>query len=166
MAKSSRRVSRRGGVGPFTAPEDAARAADLRHVSDDRPGITRKRSGRGFSYANPDGTAMRDRPTLARIRALAIPPAWADVWICPIAHGHIQATGRDARHRKQYRYHPRWRERRDADKYRRLADFCRALPRAPDAVARDLRCRCLCKRKVTATLVALLESCQLRIGND
>jgi DNA topoisomerase I len=129
-------------------------------------GIVRLRRGKGFGYRDAAGRPVRDLATLRRIRALAIPPAWTDVVIATSAEAHIQATGRDARHRKQYRYHPRWRERRDADKYGRLVDFCRALPRVRDAVARDLRCRCLCKRKVTATLLALLESCQLRIGND
>jgi len=166
MGKSSRRVNRRGGVGPFTAPEDAARAADLRHVSDDRPGITRKRSGRGFSYGNPDGTAMRDRPTLARIRALAIPPAWTDVWICPIAHGHIQATGRDARHRKQYRYHPRWQQIRDATKYGRMVEFGTALPKIRARLQADLALPGIPKDKVLATVVRLLETTFIRVGNE
>jgi DNA topoisomerase-1 len=166
MGKSSRRVSRRGDVGPFTAPEDAARAADLRHVSDDRPGITRKRSGRGFSYANPDGTAMRDRVTLARIRALAIPPAWTDAWICPIAHGHIQATGRDARHRKQYRYHPRWQQIRDATKYGRMVEFGTALPKIRARLHTDLALPGVPKGKVLATIVRLLEATFIRVGNE
>ena len=166
MAKSSRRLSRRGGVGPFTAPEDAARAADLRHVSDDRPGITRQRSGRGFSYANPDGTALCDRPTLARIRALAIPPAWTDVWICPIAHGHIQATGRDARHRKQYRYHPRGQQIRDATKYGRMVEFGTALPKVRARLQADLALPGIPKDKVLATVVRLLETTFIRVGNE
>ena len=166
MGKSSRRVSGRRRVGPFTAPEDAAKAADLRHVSDDRPGITRKRSGRGFSYADADGTAMRDRATLARIRALAIPPAWTDVWICPIAHGHIQATGRDARHRKQYRYHPRWQQIRDATKYGRMVEFGTALPIIRARLQADLALPGIPKDKVLATIVRLLETTFIRVGNE
>jgi DNA topoisomerase-1 len=166
MGKSSRRTSRRRGVGPFTAPEDAAKAADLRHVSDDRPGITRKRSGRGFSYADPDGTAIRDRATLARIRALAIPPAWTDVWICPMPHGHIQATGRDARHRKQYRYHPRWQQVRDATKYGRMVEFGTALPKIRARLQTDLGLSGIPKDKVLATIVRLLETTFIRVGNE
>lgn len=109
---------------------------------------------------------MRDRATLARIRALAIPPAWTRVWISEDPDGHIQATGRDARGRKQYRYHPRWRDVRETVKYTRLVDFCRALPAIRQAVDRDLRCSCLCKRKVVATIVSLMERAQLRIGNE
>ena len=109
---------------------------------------------------------MRDAATLARIRSLAIPPAWTNVWISPDPAGHIQATGRDARGRKQYRYHARWREVRDEVKYYRLVDFCRALPRIRTAVERDLVCTCLCKRKVVATIVSLMERAQLRVGNE
>lgn len=135
-------------------------------MSDDRPGITRKRSGRGFSYASPDGTALRDRPTLARIRALAIPPAWTDVWICPIAHGHIQATGRDARHRKQYRYHPRWQQIRDATKYGRMVEFGTALPKVRARLQADLALPGIPKDKVLATVVRLLETTFIRVGNE
>lgn len=109
---------------------------------------------------------MRDAATLARIRSLAIPPAWTNVWITSDPDGHIQATGRDARGRKQYRYHPRWREVRDAVKYDRLVDFCHALPRIRAAVERDLACTCLCKRKVVATIASLMERAQLRVGNE
>jgi DNA topoisomerase-1 len=109
---------------------------------------------------------VRDRTTLARIRSLAIPPAWTHVWISPDPDGHIQATGRDARGRKQYKYHPRWRQVRDAVKYYRLVDFCRALPKLRAAVERDLACKCLCKRKVVATIVSLMERAQLRVGNE
>src|SRR5215211_5641745 len=94
-------------------PQGSAQAAGLRYVSDATPGIRRRRAGRGFSYVDPEGRTVRDKPTLARIRSLAIPPAYTDVWICPLPNGHIQATGRDARGRKQYRYHPKWREVRD-----------------------------------------------------
>ena len=109
---------------------------------------------------------MRDRATLSRIRALAIPPAWTEVWISPDADAHIQATGRDARGRKQYRYHHVFRAKRDAAKYNRLVAFCAALPGIRAAVEHDLACRCLCKRKVVATIVSLMERAQLRVGND
>jgi DNA topoisomerase I len=109
---------------------------------------------------------VRDTATLSRIRALAIPPAWTDVWISPDPDGHLQATGRDARGRKQYRYHAKWREQRDAAKYDHLVEFCRVLPKLRARVARDLACACLCKRKVVATVVALMEKVQLRVGND
>lgn len=119
-----------------------------------------------FRYVRANGSPVRDKVTLSRIRALAIPPAWTDVWIAPDPDGHIQATGRDARGRKQYRYHPRFREVRDAAKYTRLAGLLHVLPKLRRAVARDLACKCLCKRKVVATVVALMERAQLRVGND
>lgn len=109
---------------------------------------------------------MRDTATVSRIRALAIPPAWTDVWICTDPDGHIQATGRDARGRKQYRYHARWRDVRDEAKYHRFVAFCQVLPELRTKVARDLACSCLCKRKVLATIVSLMECAQLRVGND
>ncbi len=109
---------------------------------------------------------MRDRATQTRIRALAIPPAWTHVWISPDPDGHIQATGRDAKGRKQYRYHGKWREVRDSVKYSRLVDLCRALPAIRSAVEHDLVCSCLCKRKVVATIVSLMERAQLRVGNE
>jgi DNA topoisomerase-1 len=146
-------------------PIAAAHAAALRYVHVDH-GIARRRRGKAFSYIAPDGAIVRDPATLRRIRALAIPPAWTDVVIAPSPAAHIQAIGRDARGRKQYRYHPRWIEIRDAAKYGRLVAFCHALPRLRAAVARDLDARGLPKHKVCAALVALLESCQLRIGND
>ncbi|MEO8701090.1 MAG: DNA topoisomerase IB [Kofleriaceae bacterium] len=146
-------------------PIAAAEAVALHHASDDAPGITRKRSGKGFRYL--DGTtAVRDAGTLARIRALAIPPAWTAVWISPDPAGHVQATGRDARNRKQYRYHAKWRAVRDEAKYHRFVGFCAVLPRLRASVETDLACRCLCKRKVLATVLALMERAQLRVGND
>ncbi len=113
-----------------------------------------------------NGKSVRDASTLSRIRALAVPPAWTDVWISPDSDGHIQATGRDARGRKQYRYHAKFREVRDAAKYHRLLDLLRVLPKVRKQIERDLECKCLCKRKVIATIVALMERAQLRVGND
>src|SRR5919205_1314751 len=106
-----------------TEPVEAAKLAGLTYVSDRRPGITRKRAGKSFTYVQPQGTRVRDTETLLRIRSLAIPPAWTDVWICPSPNGHLQAVGRDARGRKQYRYHEQWREARDETKYSRTAAF-------------------------------------------
>ena len=111
---------------PTDAARAAARASGLRYATDSRPGITRVRAGLGFTYRDPDGTTIRDAAVDARIASIAIPPAWTDVWICPWPNGHIQATGRDARGRKQYRYHPGWRDRRGADKFDRLIDFGKA----------------------------------------
>jgi len=150
-------------------PEDSAAAAEvasLRYSTDEGEGIVRLRRGKSFRYATTSGRAVRDAATLARIRSLAIPPAWEHVWISSDPDGHIQATGRDAKGRKQYRYHPRWRQVRDEVKYHRLVDFCRALPKIRAAVERDLKCKCLCKRKVVATVVSLMEQAQLRVGND
>jgi DNA topoisomerase-1 len=146
-------------------PERAARAAGLRHVSDERPGITRRRRGRGWQYTRPDGATV-GRKERARIDQLAIPPAWTDVWICTSPNGHLQATGRDARGRKQYRYHPRWREVRDETKYHRMAAFGRALPRIRRRVDRDMRRRALSRERVVATVVRLLDTTTMRIGND
>ncbi|HET9625418.1 MAG TPA: hypothetical protein VFP84_28820 [Kofleriaceae bacterium] len=122
--------------------------------------------GKHFQYQHANGAVVRDAATLARIRALAIPPAWTDVWIAADAAGHIQATGRDARGRKQYRYHAKWRTVRDEAKYHRLVGFCDVLPRLRARVERDLACGCLCKTKVVATVVALMERAQLRVGNE
>lgn len=130
------------------------------------PGIVRRRAGKGFSYRGPDGERVTDRDTLARIRSLAVPPAWTDVWICPSPRGHIQATGRDARGRKQYRYHPRWREVRDETKYHRMLAFGRALPGIRTRVAEDLGRRGLPREKVLAAVVRLLETSLVRVGNE
>ncbi|MCA1667945.1 MAG: DNA topoisomerase IB [Thermomicrobia bacterium] len=151
---------------PITDPVASAQAANLRYVSDARPGIRRKRAGTGFSYRRPDGALIHDAETLRRIRALAIPPAWTDVWICPTAHGHIQATGRDAKGRKQYRYHPRWRDVRDETKYARMIAFGAALPRIRERVDADLARRGLPREKVLATVVRLLETTFIRVGNE
>ena len=144
----------------------SARSAGLRWVSDDGPGIRRARAGRGFRYSGPSGRPIHDAATLGRIRALAVPPAWTKVWICPDPHGHIQATGRDAKGRKQYRYHPRWRAARDETKYDRLLEFGRALPAIRQRVERDLARRGLPREKVLATVLRLLEKTLIRVGNE
>ncbi|MDQ6674077.1 MAG: DNA topoisomerase IB [Chloroflexota bacterium] len=145
---------------------ESAEQAGLRYVTDEGPGIQRKRAGEGFEYLGPDGCPIRDGRLVERIKSLAIPPAWEDVWICKDADGHLQATGRDARGRKQYRYHPRWREVRDASKYERLAQFAEALPRIREHVMHDLGQRGMPRTKVLATIVRLLEETSIRIGND
>src|SRR3977135_2411797 len=124
--------------GELAAPAASARAAGLRYVSDEAPGIRRKRVGKGFTYVDSDGRTVRDAQTIRRIKGLAIPPAWSDVWICPDPRGHLQATGRDARGRKQYRYHPRWGEVRDAVKYDRMLAFAQVLPKIREHTDRDL----------------------------
>src|SRR5436190_10175993 len=150
---------------PTTAPE-AAKEAGLRYTSDDRPGIRRRRRGRSFQYIRPDGGAITDAAERARINALAIPPAWTDVWICPSPNGHLQATGRDARGRKQYRYHPRWREVRDEVKYGRLIKFAEALPSIRMRTNADLAKSGLPREKVLAAVVQLLEKTLIRVGNE
>ncbi len=147
-------------------PVESAAAAGLRYVNDEGPGIRRQQHGKAFSYYSPDGELIRDRQVIQRIKALVIPPAWTDVWICPDPDGHIQATGRDARERKQYRYHPRWHQVRDAAKYERLAAFAEALPGIRDRVEADLRAHGLPRRKVLALVVKLLQDTSIRIGND
>jgi DNA topoisomerase-1 len=152
--------------GALPAPAESARAAGLRYVSDAMPGIRRLRAGKGFRYVTPDGKPVRDEAELGRIRALVIPPAWTDVWICPLPNGHVQATGRDARGRKQHRYHPRWREVRDSTKYDRLIAFGQALPRIRRRVGRDMAQPGLPRVKVLATVVRLLETTLIRVGNE
>jgi DNA topoisomerase I len=147
-------------------PVESAQAAGLRYVSDTQPGIRRKRAGTGFTYVGPDGKTIHDAAELARIRSLAIPPAYTDVWICPSPNGHIQATGRDARGRKQYRYHPKWREVRDETKFGRMLAFSEGLPAIRARVERDLSLPGLPREKVLATVVRLLESTCIRVGND
>ncbi len=149
-----------------TEPMAAARTAGLRYVNDDEPGLTRVRSGHDFHYTQPRGRRIRHLATLGRIKRLAIPPAWTQVWICAHENGHIQATGRDARGRKQYRYHPDWRAVRDDTKYERMITFGRALPRIRRQVARDVRQRGLGREKVLATMVRVLETTLMRVGND
>jgi len=149
-----------------TDPVASAKAAGLRYVSDEMPGITRIARGKHFSYLAPDGKEIADEKELARIKALAVPPAYTDVWICPIHNGHLQATGRDARGRKQYRYHKRWREIRDETKYGRMIAFAQALPAIRKRIEADLGLAGLPREKVLATVVQLLESTAIRVGND
>lgn len=146
-------------------PRSCAQEAGLRYVRGDAAGYSRRRAGRGFVYLDHEGARIVDPDVIERIRSLAIPPAWTEVWICPRVDGHIQATGRDARGRKQYRYHPRWREIRDDVKYDRMIDFARALPRLRGRVRRDLRRKDLDRRRVLASVVCILDETFLRIGN-
>src|ERR1700693_1826644 len=145
---------------------EAAEEAGLRYINDDRPGYTRKTKGDDFEYLDAEGKPISDEQRLLRIKRLAIPPAWTKVWICPSANGHIQATGRDARKRKQYLYHERWREVRDENKYDRIITFGKALPKIRRRVAKDLKLSGLPRNKVLATVVQLLESTSIRIGNE
>jgi DNA topoisomerase I len=147
-------------------PRDEARAAGLRYVSDDRPGITRQRSGRGFSYRSTNGETIRDPGEIGRINAIAIPPAWTEVWIGPNPRGHILATGRDARGRKQYRYHPEWRALRDATKFDRMAAFARVLPSIRTRLADDLGLRGIPREKVLAAVVSIIDRTLIRVGNE
>jgi DNA topoisomerase-1 len=147
-------------------PEESAEEAGLRYVTDASPGITRHRAGKGMYYRNSKGEKITDKRTLARIKSLAIPPAWTDVWIAPSANAHLQATGRDAKGRKQYRYHPRWGKVRDEAKYEHMLEFARALPAIRERVDADLGKRGLPREKVLAALVKLLETTLIRVGND
>jgi len=150
---------------PVAEAAASARAAGLRYVSDARPGISRERNGDGFAYYMPDGEPVADERQLERIRKLAIPPAWTEVWICPFPNGHLQASGRDARGRKQYRYHARWRDVRDETKYGRMTTFAEALPAIRKQVEEDLQLKGLPRRKVIAAVVRLLETTFMRVGN-
>jgi len=145
---------------------EAARAAGLRYVSDAMPGIRRIGAGKSFRYIDADGKRLTDEQTLARIRALAVPPAWTDVWICPSPNGHLQATGRDARGRKQYRYHAGWRKTRDEKKFERMIEFGEALPRLRRKVLNDMKLADLPREKVIAAVVRLLDRTLIRVGND
>lgn len=160
-------VSRAGRTTRTSPPPDqTAASAGLQYVTDHLPGIRRQRVGSGFRYVTPHGSILRDAKTLQRIRSLAIPPAWTDVWICPHPLGHLQATGRDARRRKQHRYHPRWRQVRDEAKYDRILDFAAALPAIRKHVGADLTEQKLSRNKVVAAVVQLLEKTAIRVGND
>ena len=146
-------------------PVMSAKAAGLRYVSDAKPGIQRRPFRGGFRYMGPDGRPVRDAETLTRIRALVIPPAWSRVWICSSANGHLQATGRDVRGRKQSRYHARWREVRDETKYERMLQFGDALPKIRERVEHDLALPGLPRARVLATIVRLMETTCIRVGN-
>src|SRR5438045_5061124 len=147
-------------------PVEVAEEAGLRYVSDEQPGYTRKAKGDDFEYFDTEGKKIRDQTRLLRIKRIGIPPAYKDVWICPASNGHIQATGRDARGRKQYRYHERWREVRDENKYDRMIVFGKALPKIRRRVNRDLKRRGLPREKILATVVQLLERTFIRVGNE
>ncbi len=151
---------------PALDPVATAKAAGLRYISDTRPGIRRLKTRTGFRYTTPDGTPVRDKDTLSRIKSLVIPPAWTAVWISPIPNGHLQATGRDARGRKQSRYHPRWREARDETKYERMTHFAEALPALRQRVEHDLSLPGLPREKVLATIIRLMETTFIRVGNQ
>src|SRR5947207_15955648 len=144
----------------------AAEQAGLQYVSDERPGYSRRAKGKHFQYFDTEGKLIRDEQRLCRIKRLAVPPAWTNVWICSSPNGHVQAIGRDARGRKQYRYHERWREVRDENKFERLAQFAKTLPDIRRRVAQDLKLPALPRRKVLATIVRLLERTFIRIGNE
>jgi DNA topoisomerase I len=161
-------VTARQTLGPIeltTHPKESAKKAGLRYVTDDQPGLARRRNGRSFRYFETNGKPLRDPDTIGRIRSLVIPPAWKSVWICSIANGHLQATGRDARGRKQSRYHPRWREVRDETKYERMLSFGAALPAIREQVERDIVQPGLPQTKVLATIVRLMETTSIRVGN-
>jgi len=149
-----------------TQDDDPAKEAGLRYVHPNRPGLTRHRAGTGFFYRNTPGERITGKATIRRVTSLAIPPAWEDVWICPSTNGHIQATGRDDRGRKQYRYHPKWREARDETKYAHMIAFGQALPNIRERVDADLRAHGLSRDKVLAAIVRLLETTLIRVGND
>jgi DNA topoisomerase-1 len=147
-------------------PREAAAAAGLVYVSDEERGIRREKVGEGFRYYKANGDLLKDEAVLERIRKLAIPPAYTDVWICPKANGHLQATGRDARGRKQYRYHPQFREVRESTKYEHMMEFAKALPDIRRKLAEHMALRGLPREKVLATVVHLLETTLIRVGND
>jgi DNA topoisomerase-1 len=150
---------------PTEGPQ-AAKAAGLRYTTDANPGIRRIKHGKSFSFVAPDGHPIADRAEIARIKSLAVPPAYTDVWISPLPNGHLQATGRDARGRKQYRYHKRWRAIRDETKFDRMVAFAKALPSIRAAIARDVAKRAMPREKVLATVVSLLEATSIRVGNE
>lgn len=155
-----------GPIEIVTDPVESAKMAGLRYVYDDQPGIARLKRGKSFRYVSSDGTVVREAKVLARIKSLVIPPAWTDVWICKDANGHLQCTGRDAKGRKQSRYHPRWREVRDEAKYGRMMRFGKALPKIREKVTADLQLRGLPREKVLAAIVRLLETTYIRVGNE
>ncbi len=147
-------------------PKDSAKVAGLRYVSDAKPGIGREKVGENVRYRKPDGALVKDEETLGRIKSLVIPPAWTKVWITTHSNGHLQATGRDARGRKQSRYHPKWREVRDENKYERMTHFADALPLIRERIQHDLALHGLPREKVLATIVSLMETTHIRVGNQ
>src|SRR3954468_22725916 len=147
-------------------PKDAAESAGVKYVTDARPGIRGRKSGKGFTYTRADGSRLAEAGVLGRIKSLAVPPAWTDVWICPFRDGHVQATGRDAKGRKQYRYHPRFREVRESTKYEHVVAFAEALPDIRAKAREHMALRGLPREKVLATVVHLLETTLIRVGND
>ena len=153
------------GTSLIVEARQAAKAVGLRYASDEQPGIRRRRSGKGFSYAGSDGKPIRDPETLKRIRSLAVPPAWTDVWICAEPHGHLQATGRDVKGRKQYRYHPEFRAAREDGKYDHMLEFAAVLPKIRAKVEKHMARRDLSRECVLATVVHLLETTLIRVGN-
>jgi DNA topoisomerase-1 len=163
---ASRSISKRRGLKLVTDVAASAKTAGLRYICDTGPGIRRVKTGSGFSYVGPGGKTVRDAAMLKRIKSLVIPPAWQDVWICLDPDGHVQAVGRDAKGRKQYRYHARWRQIRDETKYDRLLAFGRLLPRIRRRVAKDLAAPNLSRNKILATVVRLLETTLIRVGNE
>ncbi len=164
-AKGARR-KKPAAVEIITDPAESAKAAGLRYVSDAKPGLQRLKRGKGFRYAAADGSTVRDAETLGRIKSLVIPPAWTGVWISPWPNGHLQATGRDVKGRKQSRYHPKWRVVRDETKYERMSQFADALPTIRERVRADLGLPGLPRKKVLATIVSLMEATLIRVGNE
>ena len=147
-------------------PQEAAEQAGLRYVSDEEPGITRRKAGEGWTFVDPEGATITDEKVLERVRKLAVPPAYTDVWICARANGHIQATGRDAKGRKQYRYHAKFREVRDSTKYEHMLEFARGLPAIRETIEAHMNQRSMSRERVLATVVYLLETTLIRVGND
>jgi DNA topoisomerase-1 len=167
MARSGAQATTTGPECAATTPsQETAENAGLNYVSDDEPGIRRVRRGRHFSYVMANGEPVRDPATLERIRRLAIPPAYEDVWICPKPRGHLQASGRDARGRKQYRYHEQFRAARDSNKYEHILEFAAALPRIRMTVDEHMSLRGLPREKVLGTIIHLLETTMIRVGNS
>jgi DNA topoisomerase I len=149
----------------YTDPGMSAKWAGLRYTSDDKPGYTRKGAGKGYYYLDSNGEKIEDEKTLARIKALVIPPAWSDVWISKSSKGHLQATGRDAKGRKQYIYHPKWQEARSFTKFGRMISFGKSLPVLRERIHHDINTRKLDRRKVTALVLSIMDNALIRVGN-
>ena len=164
--KSAKRKEKVEAADSVAISTEAAEDAGLRYVTDEQPGYTRKAKGDGFEYFDTAGKRIKDEPRILRINRLAIPPAYKDVWICPTANGHLQATGRDARGRKQYRYHEKWREARDETKYGRMLPFAAALPKIRRRIEADLGLPGLPRNKVLATVLSIMQRTFIRIGNE